>query len=286
VDACANVWNMFPEPATVQSPWLAKVYSAENMKTDLDYALLAGRLIWNGNVDASGCQNSGLLPNGSADECGITKAHALVLEWQNRFNQVIIKASDQTRVPPRLIKGLIAQESQFWPLWANKPEYGYGMMSEMGIDMLLNWNVDYFLNLCTQHYPADQCQKGYSYLTSDQRRFLRGVCLLSVGTDDEFVLLANMLKASCAQTRQLVKNVTAKEPEEVFSYEDLWRISLGVYNVGSGCMGEAITNAWSKYKKPMSWADFNQHIPTYCESAKSYFDKVVYYGSTGLHGNT
>jgi hypothetical protein len=286
VDTCANVWNMFPESSTLQSPWLVKTNSAENLETDLDYSLLAGRLIWHGYVDASGCENSGLLPNGAADECGMTKAGPLVLEWQNRFNQVIMKASDETRVPPRLIKGVIAQESQFWPLWPNKPEYGYGMMSEMGIDLLLNWNVDYFLNLCNQHYPSDQCQKGYSYLTSEQRSFLRGVCLLSVGTDEEFVLLANMLKASCAQTRQLVKNITAKEPEEIFTYETLWRISLGVYNVGSGCMGEALTNAWNENNRAMTWMEFNKHIPAYCETASTYFDKVVFYGATGLHGNS
>ena len=283
VDVCANAWDMFPETDSLESAWLSKIDAPDELETDLDYSLLAGRLIWNGYVDASGCPDSGLLPNGSADECGMTKAHDLVMEWQNRFNQVITRASEETYVPARLIKGVIAQESQFWPLWPNKPEYGYGMMSEMGIDLLLNWNVNYYLNLCKQYYTADQCQNGYSYLTDEQRRFLRGVCLLSVGTDEEFVLLANMLKASCAQTRQLIKNITGKEPEDVFSYETLWRISLGIYNTGSGCMGEAITYAWHENKREMSWTDFNKHIPEYCETARTYFDKVVYYGSTGLH---
>ena len=171
VDTCANAWYMFPESSIWQAPWLENIDSAEDLETDLDYAFLAGQLIWYGYVDASGCVNSGLLPNGYADECGMEKAHDLVMEWQNRFDQVIVDASDESYVPARLIKGVIAQESQFWPLWADKPEYGYGMMSEMGIDLLLNWNVEYYLKVCKQHYTSDQCQKGYSYLSAEQRQF-------------------------------------------------------------------------------------------------------------------
>lgn len=283
VDACANTWNLFPETEIYGARWLEKVFSTDSLKTDLDYALLAGRLIWHGYVDASGCPDSGLLANGAADECGMTQAYPLVLEWQNRFNQVILRASDETRIPARLIKGVIAQESQFWPLWQDRPEYGYGMMSEMGIDLLLNWNTQFYLDLCNEHYTSDECQLGYSNLPLEKRRFLQGVCLLSVGTDDEFILLANMLKASCGQTRQLVENVTRKKAGEVLSYENLWRMSLGLYTVGSGCIGEGLTRAWSAKQKEITWEDFSRHLPAYCEPARTYFDKVVYYGSTGLH---
>lgn len=279
-DIAANIWGIFPDIATTQAEWMQRPEDDSSLKTNIDYAMLAGRLIWLGYVDASGCPDSGLLPNGAADECGMGKAKDLVVEWQNRFNSVILRASQETNVPPRILKGLIAQESQFWPLWDSKPEFGYGMMTENGIDLLLTWNTDYFLNLCNQHYTPDDCDDGYSLLTEEQQRFLRGVSLLSLGTDEEFVLLAEILKATFAQTGHLVELITKKEPGEVYNYETLWRISLGVYTSGSGCMSEAINYSWNHYKRPMTWEELKTQIQPGCYGAKDYFDKVVYYGTT------
>ena len=277
-DAAANIWNIFPDLNVSRAAWNQRVKDESSLNTDVDYAMLAGRLIWYGYVDASACPDSGLLPNGSADECGVSKAYDLVLEWQNRFNNVILRASQETNIPPRIIKGLIAQESQFWPMWPSKPEFGYGMMTENGIDLLLTWNTEYYLDLCNQHYTPDDCDDGYSSLTEKQRQFLRGASLLSVGTDEEFVLLAEILKASCAQAGHLVELITQKKPGEVYDYETLWRISLGVYTVGSGCMRDAIKYSWNDYKRAMTWNEFKKHIQPECIGAKEYFDWVVYYG--------
>lgn len=278
-DAAANIWGIFPEIGTSQAKWNQRLDDKDQLGTNIDYSMLAGRLIWYGYVDASGCPNSGLLPNGNADECGLEKAQPLVLEWQNRFNSVILQASEKTKIPPRIIKGLIAQESQFWPMWPSKPEFGYGMMTEKGIDLLLTWNTDYYLDLCNQHYTPDDCDDGYSSLTEEQQQFLRGVSLLSVGTDEEFVLLAEIIKAACAQTGHLVSLITKKEPGEVYDYETLWRISLGVYTSGSGCMSEAINYSWKHYKRAMSWEEFKTQIQPGCYGAKEYFDWVVFYGT-------
>jgi hypothetical protein len=279
-DAAANIWRLFPGTNTSLAKWMQRIDNETLLKTNIDYAMLAGRLIWLGYVDASGCPDSGLLPNGAADECGLGEAFDLVVEWQNRFDTVILRASQKTNVPPRILKGLIAQESQFWPLWDSKPEFGYGMMTENGIDLLLTWNTDYYLRLCNLHYTPDNCDDGYSSLTEEQQRFLRGVSLLSLGTDEEFVLLAEILKAAFAQTGHLVELITKKEPGEVYDYETLWRISLGVYTSGSGCMSEAINYSWNHYQRAMNWEEFKTQIQPGCYGAKDYFDKVVYYGST------
>jgi len=275
VDCCANSWDHFPDLETDQSAWMmrgddpALLYTAEN------YVLLAGKLIWHGYVDASVCENSGLLPNGAADACGLEQARDMVVEWQNRLDPVIIKAANETFIPPRLIKGLIAQESQFWPLWPEKREFGYGMLTENGIDLLLNWNTEYYLKICNKYYTPDVCGAGYSALDTNQRRFLRGACLLAVGTDEEITLLANILKAACNQTAKIVKNITGEEARSVFSYENLWRVSLGVYHSGVGCMSDAIDYAWSDYGEAMSWEQFKKHIQKECEAARDYFDKVI-----------
>ena len=61
---------------------------------------------------------------------------------------------------------MIAQETQFWPQWSEKNEFGYGMITENGIDMLLTWNMDYYLNLCERNYTPDVCVSGYSSLNT------------------------------------------------------------------------------------------------------------------------
>ena len=277
-DAAANIWDMFPDVNTDQAGWMKYGDTSTLLFTDSDYALLAGQLIWYGYVDASECEDKGLLENGNANECGEEKARDLAVEWQNRFNDVIFQASQETRIPPRVIKGLIAQESQFWPLWQVKSEFGYGMITENGIDLLLNWNVDYYLELCNRYYTPDQCAVGYSLLSEPKQQFLRGACLLSIGTDAEFVLLADILKAACAQTDHLVETITGHKAADVFTYETLWRVTLGMYTAGVGCMSDAISYSWGINSKTVTWEQIKKNIQPGCEGAKDYFDWVVFYG--------
>ena len=286
IDVCANIWDIFPEENELKSAWLQRADEADDLYTEVDYAMLAGQLIWYGYVDASACQDGGLLTNRAASECGIEKARAQVIEWQNQHNSEIIESSNETDIPSRLLKGLVGQESQFWPDWQIANEYGYGMITELGTDLLLTWNVDYYLNLCDIYYPSYQCMSGYSSLSDEQQQFLRGICLSSAGSEKEFLLLANTLKAGCSQTMQLIENITGEKPEDVFSYQDLWRINLGVYNTGAGCMGEAITDAWDAHERAMTWEEFIEYIPAECESAGSYFDKVINYGTIKLKQST
>ena len=286
IDVCASIWDIFPEETELKSTWLQRADEADDLYTDVDYAMLAGQLIWYGYVDASACQDGGLLTNRAASECGIEKARAQVIEWQNQHNSEIVESSNETDIPSRLLKGLVGQESQFWPDWQIANEYGYGMITELGTDLLLTWNVDYYLNLCDIYYPSYQCMSGYSSLSDEQQQFLRGICLSSAGSEKEFLLLANTLKAGCSQTMQLIENITGEKPEDVFSYQDLWRINLGVYNTGAGCMGEAITDAWDAHERAMTWEEFIEYIPADCESASSYFDKVINYGTIKLKQST
>jgi hypothetical protein len=280
-DTAANIWNIFPDDSALQSDWIEYAEKEEMLVTDNDYALLAGQLITGGYVNASECDGGGLLVNGNATECGEEKAQALVGEFQNRFNDLILEASLETRIPPKIIKGVIAQESQFWPFWSRKLEYGYGMITENGIDMLLNWNQDFYLELCNQYYTPDYCINGYSRLIEKDQQFLRGASLLSVGTDAEFNLLAETIKAAVIQTDHLVETITGSGAAELFYYDTLWHIALGVYTAGPGCMGDAISLTWNKSGGEMiKWEDIRNNIQSDCRGAKEYFDWVVYYGST------
>jgi hypothetical protein len=145
----ALVWEMFPLSELSDDGWAQIITDPNDLNTSVDYALLAGRLIWGGIVTPGSCPNRGLLANGAADTCGLEAAHDQVVEWQNKNNEDIMQAALTAHVPARLLKGVIGQESQFYPKWNLPEEYGLGMLTQRGVDMLLQWNEDYYMNKCS-----------------------------------------------------------------------------------------------------------------------------------------
>jgi hypothetical protein len=57
----------------------------------------------------------------------------------------------------------------------------------------------------------------------------------------------------------------------------MWRISLGVYHAGCGCLYDAMLQSW-KTNKSFEWANITRHLTGVCLSASDYFDKVVRFG--------
>ena len=84
-------------------------------------------------------------------------------------------------MPAKVIKAVIAVESQFWPAanWA-KGEIGLGQMTEMGADLVLAWRPDYFQAICSQGLDQAACAKGYGGLDLATQRLLRGLVLKSI----------------------------------------------------------------------------------------------------------
>ena len=274
---CAAVWKIFPAINTEDSGWMERIDFPLKLATYNPYSLLAGRLIWNGLVDAGSCNNQGLLPNGSADPCGERLAEPDVLLRQNENDSIISQAALNAYIPARLLKGLIAQESQFWPQWNIKGEYGLGMLTELGVDMTLMWNYGFFLEKCSSIYSESYCSKGYIFISDTAKKFLGGRVLTEIGTSDEYHLLAESLYASCLQSAQLVRNVTKKEPREVVSYENMWRISLGVYHAGCGCLYSAMQQSWEN-NIDLEWVNISRHLTGVCLTASDYFNKVIRFG--------
>ncbi len=271
---CAAVWNTFPDLASEGYGWQQRLEDPIQLQTKYKFPLLAGRLIWSGLVDASSCLNKGLLSNGSADACGQSLAQTSVERWQNENNAAILQAARQAYIPTRLLKGLIAQESQFWPHWEKKDEYGLGMLTDLGVDMALQWNYGFYYDKCTSFYSEPYCSQGYQYLSTTAQKFLRGRLLSEIGTLAEYRLLAETLYAGCLQSAQLVRNIAKKEPREVASYEDMWRITLGVYHAGCGCVHDAMQQSW-KTSKNFYWANINRHLSGVCQGAGDYFDRII-----------
>lgn len=274
---CAVVWNTFPEVGADGFGWQQRLENPLQLMTNHQFPLLAGRLIWSGLADASSCPNKGLLPNGSADVCGETMAKAGVDRWQNENNAAIQQAALQAYVPARLLKGLIAQESQFWPHWEKKDEFGLGMLTDLGADMTLRWNYGFYINKCMEYFSEPYCTQGYQYISEPAQIFLRGRLLMEVGTLAEYRLLGESLYAGCLQSAQLVRNIAKKEPREVASFEAMWRITMGVYHGGCGCLYDAMQQSW-KTNKNFEWLSVNRHLSGVCRTAGDYFDRIIRLG--------
>ncbi len=286
-DQCAQAWEVLPEVQSLP-PWLDSPADPSDLHTDVPYLYLGGRLIAHGIVDASSCTDGGLLPNGAASPCGIALAQEEVLAWQNRFDPEIWQAAQKVGVPARLLKRLLAVESQFWPgEFPQHFEVGFGQLSPHGIDTLLLWDPAVFQPLCAEMLGQWRCTYGYAHLDPHQRHLLHesiwaqanlacGNCPYGVDLDrsgEAIELFAHLLRAHCRQIGQTVHNITGRPPARVTHYLDLWRFTLANYN-GPDCTYEALRRTWEA-KEPLDWAHVREHFPPGCEGPLRYVEQVA-----------
>jgi hypothetical protein len=274
--AGALLWQMFPPASTDLPKLFEQPLSAGYLATTNRYALLAGQLIRKGLVDATSCSDRGLLTNGAASACGERAAADAVLAWQNRYDSQIYAAGLKYNVPARVLKGVIAQESQFWPDSPDPYERGLGYVTENGVSMLLLWNLDYYAQACLPIYGRAGCAAGYSAMREDRQIILRRAVFDRIGTDAEIDLLAAMLYASASQTGQLVQNVTRADPTDATTYEDMWKMTVANYYAGSGCLGNALRASLSE-KYPLKWEMLASHLEGACVIADDYVHRVIQY---------
>ena len=213
-------------------------------------------------------QTEGLNPDGSPNACGLNVTRELTITWQNIYDPVILAAAQSNNLPPKVIKAMIAVESQFWPgaNWT-RGEIGLGQMTEFGADLVLTWRPEYYQGICRQAFGNDGCKTGYLFIDSSTQRLLRGLVLKEIdatcanclgGVDIErgelaVRVLAETLNASCSQSARIVGLATGanggqspKSPSSLMSYEDYWRLVLANYHAGAGCVYQALT----KHRKP------------------------------------
>jgi hypothetical protein len=286
--SCAQVWQAFP-PVGGPPAWLSTPEAPELMSTDQPYYYLAGRLIAQGLVDASGCDTGGLLANGYADACGLEAAMPLVQDWQNRFDAKIVEVAKETGVPAQLMKNLFAQESQFWPgAFKDPKEFGLGQLTENGAETVLLWNPDFYAQFCPLVLDASACQVGYVHLDPEKQAILRGALALEAksdcaecpagidltNADFSINLFAQTLLANCEQVAQIMYNGTQKIAGAVSSYEDLWRLTVANYHAGAGCISYGVYNAWTR-NEAMTWTNISNYLTPPCQGVISYVEKIA-----------
>ena len=268
-----DVWWIFPSIVDPLPKVMEQPFSEEYLATTNRYVYLAGHLLSNSLAFAKECPNNGLFPNGSASECGEKAAAPQVLAWQNKYDHAIYNTSAFYNIPPRILKGIIAQESQFWPKSENPYERGLGMFTENGADMVLMWNNNFFLRICQPIYGSVKCSVGYASLTADKQQVLRRQCVNLVGTDREIELLAATLAASSEQVGQLVVNNVGRDPADVAGYIDMWKIATGNYYAGAGCTSRALRNI-SEANAVLTWDEMVSRMDENCKPASVYVEKV------------
>jgi hypothetical protein len=274
-------WGLFPPLEKPLPEVLMQPRSAAELRTTNRYVYLAGSLLRGGVVYASNCPDGGLYPSGTATPCGEEATAEKVLEWQNKYNQKIFAAAVKYNVPARVLKGILAQESQFWPHSNDPYERGLGMFTEDGADMALMWNTDFFLENCIPMYGEDTCASGYSLLHPVARQTMRKSLIDKIGTSAEINLLAATLYASAAQVNQMTFNTSYKEPSDLTDYETMWKISTGNYYAGSGCIGMALDRI-SAFNLNLTWEQVIGEMDPSCQLASRYVDRIF---STAFDSN-
>ena len=267
---CQMAYGLTP---TSIPDWLMPVSENTNLATANRYDVLAAELLSSGLVDGSTCPAQGLNPDGSANGCGIELTHEQVLTWQNQFDSVILSSSQAAELPPKVVKAVIAVESQFWPAanWT-LGEIGLGQMTTYGADLVLMWRPAYFQTICRQTYGEVGCTTQYQFLDSSTQYLLRGMVLRDIeatcpncpgGVDLEkgnqaIRVLTETLNASCLQSTRIFNLATGKQPAAFLSYDDYWRLVLANYHAGAGCVYQALR----KTGNPNNWNSIAANFST------------------------
>ncbi|MCX6034261.1 MAG: hypothetical protein NTV38_04695, partial [Chloroflexi bacterium] len=279
VDSCFSIWG---GPAGLISDWADMPRTPFQLDTDVTLHYLAGRLIQNGIVDVSDCPTGGIV-DGAPDGCGIEHARQAMIEWQNKFDFDIWMVSKAVSIPPKILKTLILQESQFWPGNTRYflDEFGLAQINDLGADVALRWDINLYQEVCAS--VLSDCGIPYYQLPPPLRAMVRGALLdrlnaqcptCNYGLNVEIAhasiyTIAGVLHANCWETRYILDRNKASPK----NYEDFWKLTLVSYHSGFGCLDVAI-EATAKAGESIDWPHVSEHLS--CQGARDYVDNFWY----------
>lgn len=286
---CSQIWQAFP-PLGASPRWLSNPREAEELASYDDLGYLAGKLITYQLADPGTCPGGGLLDSGYASACGLKSVRPEILQWQNAYNQQIINAAQKTGVPSFLIKKIFRQESQFWPetLEYHYQEFGFGHLTELGADVTLLWNRDFFQDFCPLVLDWHTCQHGYANLDEKTQALLRGTLLAQTQVDRTAMLIgiepgqaqetidifSETLIGNCIQVGKMIENTTEKMPGACCSYQDLWMFTLVNYHAGAGCLSQGLQEA-ADSDHSLNWDNVSAELAKECPGAVDYVQKIT-----------
>jgi hypothetical protein len=191
---------------------------ASGLATHINYQLLAAQLRWYYGTDAD------------------------MDAWQNQLDPAIYQAGQTIKVPPKLLKAMFAQETQFWPL--NDPvspsrgETGLGQLTDDGADLVLHYSPDLFKQWCHVAIDKSFCWAGYDLLSPDQRQMVRDVlraALNITGTPRQAMQEAQGQVETWAMVLKTYY-CAAGEVVRAVGTAPSWEYALAAYHAGPECV--------------------------------------------------
>jgi hypothetical protein len=274
-DMCAQVWGVRPFGAP---DWAEFPVSPEDLHTQKTLYYLANRLMRVGVVDAADCPGGGYFSPSSPNSCGLERSQTAMIEWQNQFDPVIYTSAYEYGVPPRIIKTLMEQESQFWP--GNSRlfifEFGLAQMNQLGADVSLRWDHNLYDRVCSGLFS--DCTKKYASQPPWMQATLRGGLMRVINAEcptceygiDLFTaqqsvpIITQTLRANCYQVQYITERQNV-----VATYEDMWRFTLVSYNGGYQCLVNALSDT-KRFNESTTWNNVSERLT--CERTKEYVD--------------
>jgi hypothetical protein len=190
---------------------LPPVNNGGDLTTYTNYDFLAGRLSWWGvNIDP--------------------------FDWQNRFDEQIRGAADAAGVPARLLKMMIAAESQYWPLWTGDAgEVGWLQVTWSGADTALRHSEQLFERYCPRAIFAPRCYYGYDLLSSGEKSDVQAVLLADLRVEGVPTDAADMAASDLWISAQVLRGF-ACYGRELAPGRDAWETAAVLYNAGPACL--------------------------------------------------
>ena len=226
------------EPAPVEPACtLPQVDNSAPIATKYVYQFLAGRLSWWGiSISA--------------------------LEWQNRFDARITAAAIAAGVPAGLLKGMIARESQFWPLWSGDArEVGWMQLTWDGADTALRHDPELFARYCP--LAIWLCGDSYDLLLTWQRSAVRLELIKDLKVSGWPTDAADMAAADLWTYAHILR-AYACQALAMYPGRDLWETAAILYNAGSACIrGDSICLQGRKYLSEVMKYDRSNSIQNY-----------------------
>lgn len=271
----SDVWFVFPPLGGTSAREYKNPDSVGELYTSRSYDLLCRHLIWTGEVDTDHCIGNGLIDGGPVNLCGEAACAFKMLDVQNQYDELILKAGKQHHISTRLLKGLIAQESQFVPVSNIQNEFGLGKISWLGFDLLLRQNQPYFDNVCSGIFTMqpERCSYGFEHMAEEDQDILLGCLYKKIGTCEEIDMIAATVKASLNQVMNMIANISMFSLSDISDYESLWKFTVANYYVGSGCLLPALRYTYAK-GFPLKWEYVQYNFRSDCMRAVEYVEKV------------
>jgi hypothetical protein len=174
-------------------------------------------------------------------------------DWQNRWNEQIRGAADAAGVPAGLLKAMIANESQYWPLWTGETgEVGWMQVTWQGADTALRHDPELFHRYC-QRTLWTGCT-GYDLLTEVEQNAVASELIKDLQVEGTPLDAADMASEDLWTYAHILR-AYACYGKELYPDKDVWQSAAVLYNAGSNCIqGDLICSQGEKYLgEVMAW---------------------------------